>query len=243
MDDYFVAFAVVLAIVYAIMLQILAKDMYSMMEVTTGLKPPMANLASISERWLRGSVAFILLYYSIIWSIKMSFLLFFKRLGTNVSHQNTLWWTIFVFTIATYFVCVGTTEYNCRTRSFEWIFAHCSSSRKDLLVVKLNCAWDVLTDFLSKIFELSKDLVDACTVAIIPIRMLWGTQMKLKRKLALVGIFSLVVFTMIISIIRAAIVSVQVSETDNPLGSKRSVVVVDSSWLYLWSAVEISIGQ
>lgn len=162
-DDYFVAFALVLAIVYTIMLQILAGNMYYTMEVWAGLKLPVASFASTSERWLKGSVAFILLYYSILWSIKISFLLWFKRLGKNVAYQKTLWWTIFVFTIAAYILCIGLTNYTCRTESFEYIAANCDTWKEvssDLLVAKLNCAWDVITDFLSTSFELFEDLVN-----------------------------------------------------------------------------------
>ena len=64
----------------------------------------------------------------------------------------------------------------------------------------------------------------------IPFSMLKGVQMKWRRKAALSGIFSLVVITMVFAIVRTALVGS--SNTTQP----------DSSWLYMWSAIEASIG-
>ncbi|KAL8643688.1 MAG: hypothetical protein Q9226_008185 [Calogaya cf. arnoldii] len=60
--------------------------------------------------------------------------------------------------------------------------------------------------------------------------MLKGVQIKWQRKAALGGIFSLVVITMVFAIIRTALV-----------GSNNRTQP-DSSWLYLWSAIEASIA-
>lgn len=68
------------------------------------------------------------------------------------------------------------------------------------------------------------------TVIVIPFSMLKGVQMHWRRKLALGGIFSLVIITMIFAIVRTALVGS--SNTTQP----------DSSWLYMWSAIEASIG-
>ncbi len=64
---------------------------------------------------------------------------------------------------------------------------------------------------------------------LIPISMLWGTQMRLRRKLALAGIYSLVIITIIFAIVRTTLVS---SLTRLP----------DTLWLYMWSAIETTIG-
>jgi len=65
----------------------------------------------------------------------------------------------------------------------------------------------------------------------IPFSMLKGVQMKGRRKAALSGIFSLVVITMVFAIVRTALV-----------GSSNSTQP-DSSWLYMWSAIEAFIGS
>lgn len=65
---------------------------------------------------------------------------------------------------------------------------------------------------------------------LIPISILWGTQMEFRRKFALVCIFSLVVITVVFSILRTSTVS---ALTRAP----------DPSWLYMWSAIEAAVGK
>ncbi len=60
--------------------------------------------------------------------------------------------------------------------------------------------------------------------------MLRGVQMRWRRKAALTGIFSLVVITMIFAIVRTAVVS-------------SSNTQIDTSWLFMWSAIEASVGR
>ena len=66
---------------------------------------------------------------------------------------------------------------------------------------------------------------------LIPFSMLKGVQMKWRRKAALSGIFSLVIITMVFAIVRNALV-----------GSSNTHQH-DSSWFYMWSAIEASIGS
>lgn len=54
--------------------------------------------------------------------------------------------------------------------------------------------------------------------------------MKMRRKMVLIGIFSLVVITVVIAIVRAEVVS---SETR----------LLDTAWCYMWSAIETTVGR
>ena len=69
-----------------------------------------------------------------------------------------------------------------------------------------------------------------CLVMVLPIVMLWGVQMQARRKLALGGIFSLVIITIAFAIIRTVAVT---TLTRLP----------DTSWLYMWSAIETTVGK
>lgn len=55
--------------------------------------------------------------------------------------------------------------------------------------------------------------------------MLWGVQMRFRKKMALAGIFSLVIITMIFATIRI-------------IAIMTSTGVQDLSWVCMWSAVE-----
>lgn len=97
-------------------------DMYEVIAVESGqLYPPPSDLPNHAQAYLLRSVAVIAFLYPGLWAIKLSFMLFFRRLGQNVSGQNTLWWTILVIVIATWLACLGTIQYGCLAASFEHI--------------------------------------------------------------------------------------------------------------------------
>ncbi|KAL9636397.1 MAG: hypothetical protein Q9204_002278 [Flavoplaca sp. TL-2023a] len=80
----------------------------------------------------------------------------------------------------------------------SWVLAHILSDerlreavKEERIALKLNCAWDVMTN---------------CLIMLILFSMLKGVQMRRHRKLALGGIFSLVVITMVFAIIHTALV-------------------------------------
>ncbi|KAI4202614.1 MAG: hypothetical protein LQ348_001478 [Seirophora lacunosa] len=192
--------------------------MYYIMGVTAGVVLPDENAANVAQSWFKSMLAVLILFYSALWSIKVSFLLFFRRLGKNVQGQKRIWWPVFGITLATYFACIGTIQYACLVSSLEYLTAHCATPAAtsfQQITLKLNCAWDVITD---------------CLIMLVPFSMLRGVQMRWRRKAALTAIFSLVVITMVVAVLRAALV-----------GSNQAASP-DSSWLYMWSAIEASIA-
>ena len=104
-------------------------DLYEIIAVESGqLYPPPADLASNATSYLKRSVAVIAFFYSGLWAIKLSFMLFFRRLGQNVTGQKVLWWTILVIVVASWLACLGTIHYRCLTGSFEYIESNDVSS-------------------------------------------------------------------------------------------------------------------
>jgi len=59
--------------------------------------------------------------------------------------------------------------------------------------------------------------------------MLWNVRISLRQKLALAGIFSLVIITMTFTIVRVAVVSSTTKQNE-------------VTWLYLWSSIEQTVG-
>lgn len=124
--------------------------MYHVINVSAGREIPKSDFAFRSGKFFKSAAAVIILFYSSLWSIKISFLFFFRRLGTNVRHQKRLWWSIFCFTLATYFACIGSIQYSCLVRPFLYLAEHCATASAisfQQISLKLNCVWDVLTDF------------------------------------------------------------------------------------------------
>jgi hypothetical protein len=67
-----------------------------------------------------------------------------------------------------------------------------------------------------------------------PISILWNVRISLRRKFLLGGLFSLVVITMLVAIVRVTVVS-----RKGALSNRNQVEV---TWLYLWHFIESSVG-
>lgn len=150
-DDVFVILALIMTFASAILWQTYAKFMFQLLAVAYGSQPG-PNFATDFEHYSKASAAVVILFYSTLWAIKISFLIFFKRLGKNVRQQKLLWWSIFGFTMATYFASIGVIPYSCFVDSLDEVLRNCSTksaTRFQELAIKLNCLWDVLTDFMS----------------------------------------------------------------------------------------------
>lgn len=105
----------------------MAHDMYELMGVSAGLEPPGPTFVIDSDNYSKASTAVQIFFYSTLWSVKISFLIFFRRLGKNVRRQKFLWWPIFSFTVATYIASVGMIQYRCLINSLLYLIENCTS--------------------------------------------------------------------------------------------------------------------
>ena len=121
-DDAMVLIACLLLLTNALAWQMSKDDLYEVIAVSSGqLYPPPSDLSTTATAYLRRSVAVIVFFHSGLWAVKLSFMLFFRRLAQNVSGQKVLWWTILVIVVASWLACLGTIHYRCLTGSFEYI--------------------------------------------------------------------------------------------------------------------------
>ena len=84
--------------------------------------------------------------------MKISFLLFFKRLGQNVARQQGLWWGVFLFTGVAYVISMGDTPFACLADSFDKLIRDCSTksaARHERVVLWVNCILDIVSDCAS----------------------------------------------------------------------------------------------
>ncbi|KAF2688990.1 hypothetical protein K458DRAFT_331710 [Lentithecium fluviatile CBS 122367] len=213
LDDAFVFIGWTMALVTTILWHLFAGDMFTNNAVARGAQIPGSDFVQRSEAFLTASAAVIFLFYSTLWSVKLSFLFFFRRLYVNVGSWMRYWWIILAFTMASWAVCVGNIEYKCLVSPLEYLVLHCNgdkSRRYQRTTLIVNCVFDLVTDVL---------------ITSIPITMLWKVRISLKRKLALGVVFSVTVFTMVFAIARVGLLSTK---------SYRQ----DMTWLYFWSNIE-----
>ena len=105
----------------AILWQIEAPTLYEQYAVEAGKSPPTQGFIERDTAFWRCFVPFNILFYSCLWSIKLSFLLFFRRLGSRVEGHKIWWWCILVITVLTWVACVADIRYKCSLASFEII--------------------------------------------------------------------------------------------------------------------------
>ena len=125
-----VLIAILFLMINTLIWQFTKDDLYVLIAVESGqLYPPPSDLPERARRYLKRSVAVIFLFYSGLWAIKLSFMLFFKRLGRNIRGQRIIWWTVMAFIAASWLACLGTIQYHCLTGSFDYIESRCGNSK------------------------------------------------------------------------------------------------------------------
>lgn len=120
-DDALVLVAWLMLLANAIIWQRAKTGLYLLLNVQSGRVPPPANFNEEVGEYLHLSLVVLILFYSSLWCIKLSFLVFFKRLGRNVRRQKTIWWSVLAVVVASYFSVIGTVQYHCLIPSFEEI--------------------------------------------------------------------------------------------------------------------------
>ena len=117
-EDPFVLAAWLMNLANTIVWQMTAKKLYSVIAVESGqIFMPPSEYSSYFYIELQSLFASELLYYTALWSVKLSFLFFFRNLGNNIRRQMILWYCVLVITIASYIGCLCMMDYRCLVES------------------------------------------------------------------------------------------------------------------------------
>ncbi|KAK8017347.1 hypothetical protein PG993_013673 [Apiospora rasikravindrae] len=152
-DDALVVFSWTMSLIIAALWQWAAPDMYYIFDLQAGKAAPDPSKYMTSLRnWLNTSLVVELFFYTILLSIKLSFLVFFYRLGRPIHFFRYVWWVVLFVTVGTYLASVGNVNYKCLVGTVEQITVECQSDYElkwTGATLKANAALDVLTDFMS----------------------------------------------------------------------------------------------
>ena len=130
--------------------QKLQKQLYLSISFSTGhTNSPPADVFKEIEMFLHGILSSHMLFNSSLWSIKLSFLLFFKTLGNKIRRQRLIWWSVLAFTVVSYGPCIGLIDFKCLVGLTG--IDLCNS-------LKLPCGCKAITNMSSKMFESSHSL-------------------------------------------------------------------------------------
>lgn len=113
-DDLLILAAWLMLFASTIIWQVNKDSMYEGIAITSGeiTSPSLSNLHDVAK-YLRASIAVMIFFYSCLWSVKISFLIFFRRLGHKVRGQKHLWWFVLIITLASYITSLGLIPYRC----------------------------------------------------------------------------------------------------------------------------------
>ena len=168
-DDVLVVFAWLLLLITAILWQTQIEALYIQFELLAQTVLPTPEIEHKQVVYFRSLAALIVMFYTCLFAIKLSFLFFFRRLGAKVQGQGTWWWIVLVFNTATWITLIASMGWRCMLRSLTYIFskthfgttvftidqcvAYCSrppSLDFQHRTFVYNCAIDVITDLMSK---------------------------------------------------------------------------------------------
>ncbi|KAI8960620.1 hypothetical protein F5Y11DRAFT_349343 [Daldinia sp. FL1419] len=222
-DDTLIIFSWILSLIVGAVWQWAAKDMYYTRSVQAGqVVYDLNTFWPRMKNWLTASLIAEMFFYTSLFFIKLSFLLFFRRLGRRGinKHFKYIWWIVLIFTCGSYIASIGNIPYKCLVGTVEQISTVCQQQHEiefSAVTLKANAAFDVTTDFM---------------VMVLPTILVWNIQMAWSKKCALIGLFWLSIITMVVAIVRA----IMASSTRQPDGQP------DVSWLWFWTAIEPSVA-
>lgn len=152
-DDWIMIFALMLLISIAALGQVFLTDIYKMVDVENGKIVPDATFPSTMENAARGSGAALTIAVVGIIAVKVNFLLFFKRLGTQITTYLVFWYVVLFITVACGAASLGLMGYKCVFGDFEYVVKTCAtrdSLRESFDFQIVSVVLDVLSDLFSR---------------------------------------------------------------------------------------------
>ncbi|KAI0100907.1 hypothetical protein GGR51DRAFT_531356 [Nemania sp. FL0031] len=225
-EDYIVAFAWAILISIAVLLQLFLGDIYQTQRVENGIEVPTAEFPSVLLSGLRVDGIVLILDTIGIWSIKFSFLLFFRRFGRQIQSYMNCWYVAVAITAAAGIAHIGLIPYQCIFTGFVQLLGKCSST---------STIGHIYRQYIgSVVIDIASDVAIVC----FPIGIVWRTKLNLKQKAVLTGVFLLVSFTIAVTVIRGSIfggVYKSLSEVENRK-------VINTSWILFWFVIEYTVS-
>ena len=121
-DDYLVIVAWIFMLTVVCIWQTQLPALYTQYKWSGGTIVPTPDILATEQTLLRSEVPSVMFSYFSLWTIKLSFLFFFRRLSEGVQGQKAWWWFVFTITLATLATAIGVMEWGCSLGSLEYIF-------------------------------------------------------------------------------------------------------------------------
>ncbi|KAK1142478.1 hypothetical protein N8T08_007840 [Aspergillus melleus] len=210
-DDYFVLLALAFLITNAALQTIQAPHLYY-----TALTPTGPEIDYHGKQYVRYEFAIIGMFWSVLWSIKGSFLALFWMLTDGIPRYRWACCGVGTFATAAYTVCWLLSALNCHTPQDYFHFGKCSKpndQRSAFITICFSTTVDIITDVMST--------TPYTTLSIL--------YTEVHQKLGFGVVFSLGLIIIAVAIVRAVLIS--------------DKAYSDIAGVAIWSVAEASISM
>jgi hypothetical protein len=152
-DDYWVYLALATLLTLCILETIQLPSLYYMTAVLAGAIPISEKLISYTEDYLRYEFPIIILFWTVLWSVKAGFLALYFKLFRELPAYRRGWYLLATFTFLAYVGCLITLCLSCGSLPNFFKFAQCGKPEQiwaSNLSVYYSTTIDVFTDLCSE---------------------------------------------------------------------------------------------
>ncbi len=153
MEDYWIFLALTTLLTSCILQTIQQSNLYFMLATIAGIIPISDNLIASVENYLRFEFPINILFWTVLWCVKASFLALYFKLFRELPSYRRVWYFLAAFTFCAYVGCWITLATSCHPISNFFKFEQCNS-KKDIWASRLSIyystAVDIFTDLCSE---------------------------------------------------------------------------------------------
>ncbi|KAK8093352.1 hypothetical protein PG997_000037 [Apiospora hydei] len=239
-EDYLIIVAWLLLLVSIILWQVKGGALYWMYDVQSQRRPPTPEFYEAYGAFLPLPAVWNILFYTSLWAVKCSFLIFFRTVGLKVSQNRVWWWIVSVIAFLSWIVCIANVDYKCTINDREYIMSRLRTPFFKLMEISAD-AFGYLAECFKRghvkfqditfYVNMGLDVLTDLLILTIPFRMLWEVRIPRHKKALLLGVFSLTILIMVVAIIRVTVVK--------RFGLHLGEQIASIEWLNLWSFVEV----
>jgi hypothetical protein len=122
MEDYMMLFSYLAFIALSALYLVIDPKLYRILRVSAGTEAPYPELVTEGELMLRVMFTVTLLFWAVLWGVKLSLLFVFRRLIIDLPRYMKAWWVVFIFTLLTFVGCAISNFTSCRNMKVWFTF-------------------------------------------------------------------------------------------------------------------------
>jgi len=129
MEDCWIFLALATLLTSCILQTIQLPSLYYMVAVIAGVVPPSTDLIPTVENYLRFEFPIMILFWTVLWCVKASFLALYYKLFRELRVYRLVWYALATFTLLAYVGCWITLTTSCHPLSNFFKFEACNTKK------------------------------------------------------------------------------------------------------------------